>query len=160
MKKIIFILLLLSTQFVATPIAMAAADIAISSPAVASIRASMHARHEQLKSLYASGAVGLTRDGLVGMHDASVVPLKDRQNANALIAAENDDRNALYKEIANANGHPEWKPKYVIPSPCAGRRKRLQGGGIRTRAAPGCRSNFNSESQRYGVGCVFSASPY
>jgi len=103
-KKIIFILMLLASS-----LAIAAADIEINSPAVASIRASMHARHEQLKPLYASGAVGLTRDGLVGMHDATAVPLKDRQNANALIAAENGDRNALYKEIANANGHPEWE---------------------------------------------------
>jgi uncharacterized protein len=103
-KKIIFILLLLTTS-----LAMAAADIEINSPAVASIRTSMHARHEQMKPLYASGAIGLTRDGLVGMHDATAVPLKDRQSTNALIAAENGDRNALYKEIANANGHPEWE---------------------------------------------------
>jgi uncharacterized protein YdbL (DUF1318 family) len=37
------------------------------------------------------------------------VPLKDRQGINALVAAENADRNALYKEIAAGNGHPEWR---------------------------------------------------
>jgi hypothetical protein len=103
-KKIIFVLLLL-----VAPLVMAAADIDVNSPAVTTIRASMHARHEQLKPLYVSGAIGLTRDGLVGMHDATVVALKDRQSVNSLIAAENDDRNALYREIANANGHPEWE---------------------------------------------------
>ena len=25
------------------------------------------------------------------------------------LAAENNDRNALYAEIANVNGHPEWQ---------------------------------------------------
>jgi hypothetical protein len=88
---------------------MADADLAISTPAVAAIRASMHARHEQMRPLYASGAIGLTRDGLVGVHDATAVPLRDRQSVNALVTAENDDRNALYKEIASANGHPEWE---------------------------------------------------
>jgi hypothetical protein len=28
---------------------------------------------------------------------------------NGRVAAENRDRNALYAEIANANGHPEWE---------------------------------------------------
>jgi hypothetical protein len=108
-KKIIFILLVLATQFLVTSQAMAAADLDVSSPAVATIRASMHTRHEQLKALYASGAVGLTRDGLVGVRDANAIPLRERQGVNALVSAENDDRNALYKEIANANGHPEWE---------------------------------------------------
>jgi hypothetical protein len=104
MKNIVFALLILTT-----PLMALAADLEISSPAVATIRNSMHARHEQMKALYVSGAVGLTRDGLVGMHDATLVALRDRQSVNSLIAAENDDRNALYKEIANANGHPEWE---------------------------------------------------
>ncbi len=104
MKKIIFILMLLASS-----LAMAAADIEINSPAVASIRSSMHARHEQMKPLYASGAIGLTRDGLVGVRDANAIPLRERQGVNSLVAAENGDRNALYKEIANANGHPEWE---------------------------------------------------
>jgi uncharacterized protein YdbL (DUF1318 family) len=37
------------------------------------------------------------------------VPLKDRNTVNTLIAEENQDRNALYAEIARANGHPEWE---------------------------------------------------
>jgi hypothetical protein len=104
MKKILCVLLLL-----AAPLVMAAADLEINSPAVIAIKSTMHARHEQMRSLYGSGAIGLTRDGLVGVHDATAVPLKDRQSVNALVTAENDDRNALYKEIASANGHPEWE---------------------------------------------------
>ncbi len=37
------------------------------------------------------------------------VPLKDRNLVNTLIAEENQDRKALYAEIARANGHPEWQ---------------------------------------------------
>jgi len=37
------------------------------------------------------------------------VPLAQRQALNALVAAENKDRNALYKEIAVANQNPQWE---------------------------------------------------
>ena len=87
----------------------AGADLEINTPAIAALQSAMQSRHSQLSGHYASGAVGLTRDGLVAMHDAKAVPLKDRQSVNSLVAAENNDRNALYKEIATANGHPEWE---------------------------------------------------
>jgi len=103
MKKLFALLLLLPAM------AIAAADLEINTPAISSLKNSMQARHGQLAAYYASGAVGLTRDGLVAMHDANAVPLKDRQSVNSLISAENNDRNALYKEIASANGHPEWE---------------------------------------------------
>ena len=103
MKKFLMGLLLLPM------LALAAADLEINAPAISSLKASMQARHGQLAAHYASGAVGLTRDGLVALRDANAVPLKDRQGVNALVSAENNDRNALYKEIASANGHPEWE---------------------------------------------------
>ena len=69
----------------------------------------MQERHAQLQPLYASGAVGLTRDGNIALRDANAVPLAQRAQVNALIAAENQDRAALYREIARANGKPEWE---------------------------------------------------
>ncbi len=89
--------------------ALAAADLEINTPAIAALQSSMQARHTQLTAHYTSGAVGLTRDGLIAVHDANAVPLAQRQGVNSLVAAENKDRNALYKEIASANGHPEWE---------------------------------------------------
>jgi uncharacterized protein YdbL (DUF1318 family) len=89
--------------------AQAAADLDIATPAVSALKNSMQARHAQLAAHYASGAVGLTKDGLIALRDATAVPLKDRQGINALVAAENNDRSALYKEIAAGNGHPEWR---------------------------------------------------
>lgn len=106
-KRLIALTLWLA--LLAAPLAMAAADLEINTPAIASLQSSMQSRHAELAPHYASGAVGLTRDGLVAVHDASAVPLKDRQGVNALVAAENKDRKALYKEIASANGHPEWE---------------------------------------------------
>lgn len=91
------------------PAAHAQADVDISTPTISAITNSMQARHNQLKSFYDSGAVALTGDGLVAVRDPKAVSLKDRQTVNALVAEENRDRNALYAEIARANGHPEWE---------------------------------------------------
>lgn len=89
--------------------AWAQADLEIDTPAIAALKESMQRRHAQLAPHYASGAVGLTQDGLVALRDANAVPLPQRAAVNALIAAENQDRLALYREIARANGHPEWE---------------------------------------------------
>ncbi|MCC6610934.1 MAG: YdbL family protein [Burkholderiales bacterium] len=89
--------------------AAAQANLDIDTPAIRSLTASMQQRHAQLAPLYASGAVGITRDGLVALRDAGAVPLAQRAQVNALVAAENQDRLALYREIARANGHPEWE---------------------------------------------------
>lgn len=89
--------------------AMAQANLEANTPAVSQLKAAMQTRYGQLEPLLASGAVGLSRDGGVALRDASAVPLAQRQAANALVAAENSDRAALYREIARANGKPEWE---------------------------------------------------
>ena len=89
--------------------AWAQANLEINTPAIAALQASMQKRFAELGPYFASGAVGLTRDGYTALHDANAVPLPQRQQVNGLIAAENQDRAALYKEIARANGKPEWE---------------------------------------------------
>ena len=69
----------------------------------------MKQRFNQLKGFYDSGAVGFTQDALIGIRDLGSVPLKQRGQLKNLVDAENQDRNQLYKEIARANGHPEWE---------------------------------------------------
>ena len=81
----------------------------VDSPQIRKLQASMKARNDQLAGFYASGAVGFTRDALVAVRDMNAVPLKQRNLVNQLVADENRDRNALYKAIAVANGHPEWE---------------------------------------------------
>ncbi len=92
------------------PAAQAQADLNVSTPAIRAVTASMEARHAQLEPHYASGAVGLTADGLVELRDANAVPLAERNAVKKLVADENNDRNTLYREIASGNGHAEWEP--------------------------------------------------
>lgn len=87
-----------------------APNIRVQTPATEAIRERMRSRFKgSLGSLFASGAVGFTRDGLVAVRDASKVSLSQRAQLNATVAEENRDRAALYREVANANGHPEWQ---------------------------------------------------
>lgn len=99
--------LVLMLGWVASPLAQG--NLEINTPAIAAVQAAMQRRHADLAPLYASGAVGLARDGTVALRDASRIPLAQRGQINALVAAENADRAALYREIARANGHPEWE---------------------------------------------------
>ena len=89
----------------------ASPDFNIDTPAIRQIRARMKGRHEQLKPFYSSGAAGFANDGLIAARDAGAVGVRDRTRFNKLLAEENKDRNALYREIAKANGHPEWEPE-------------------------------------------------
>ena len=109
MQKFIMILLMIITPLLFVSRVNAAADLEMNTPAISAIKNSMQSRHAQLVAHYSSGAIGLTKDGLVAVRDATALPLKDRQGINALVAAENADRVALYKEIAAGNGHPEWR---------------------------------------------------
>lgn len=95
--------------FVLAAHAFAQGNLDVDSPAITALKASMQQRHAQLAPLYAAGAVGLAADGSVALRDASGVPLPQRGQVNALVAAENADRAALYREIARANSHPEWE---------------------------------------------------
>lgn len=93
------------------PPAAAAENIDVNTPAIRAIKASMRARNQALRPYYASGAIGLTANGLLAIHNLRAVPLQDRNRVRQLVAAENRDRNALYPEIAKANGHPEWEQR-------------------------------------------------
>jgi uncharacterized protein len=85
-------------------------NIRVQTSATEAIRQRMQQRFQgALGALLDSGAVGFTNDGMVAMRDASKVPLDQRAQANAAMADENRDRAALYREVANANSHPEWE---------------------------------------------------
>lgn len=85
-------------------------DLTLQTPALREIQARMKQRFDSvLSQALAAGSVGLTRDGLVALRDASAVPLAERAALNQAVADENRDRKAVYAEIARANGHPEWQ---------------------------------------------------
>lgn len=109
MRKLILKSLLLLAAMLGTGCAFGQANLEINTPGISAIQASMQKRHGELAPLYAGGAVGLTRDGNVALRDPAAVPLAQRAAVNGLIAAENQDRASLYREIARANNHPEWE---------------------------------------------------
>lgn len=96
-------------NWLVTPAEAAGADLNISSAAINAIQPKMKTRHNSLKAYYSNGAIGLTDKGLITVRDAKAIALKDRNKVKGLVADENKDRNALYAEIARANGHPEWQ---------------------------------------------------
>jgi uncharacterized protein len=90
--------------------AQANANLDISTPEIRAVTQSMQARFGQLEKYFASGALGLSSDGLIAERDTSAVPLAERAVVKRLVAEDNRDRATLYTEIAKANGHPEWEP--------------------------------------------------
>ena len=118
MKKLLLSLLVMVSLFVANW-AAAGADLEVNTPAISALKSSMQARHSQLSPYYGAGAIGLTKDGMIAVKDATTVPLSQRGSLSGLVSAENADRANLYKEIATANAHPEWQNE--IQSTFAGR---------------------------------------
>lgn len=95
---------------IAPAYAQGAPDITIRTPAIQAIQARMESRFSgSLRAGFDAGALGFTSDGLVTVRDASKLELKDRVAMNAAVADDNRDRKAVYREVAVANGHPEWE---------------------------------------------------
>lgn len=99
-----------SLMGVGSAYAQSAPDITINTPAIRAIQAKMAQRFDSsLRAGFDAGALGFSSDGLVTVRDASKLPLKDRVAINSAVADDNRDRKALYREVAVANGHPEWE---------------------------------------------------
>ena len=81
-----------------------AAELKQSSPAITEIATKLKARYPQLEALKAGACAGETNRGLVELRpcDAMSDPAK-KNEAQQLVAAENADRKALYKEVATLN---------------------------------------------------------
>jgi uncharacterized protein len=91
------------------PQAQAQANLNVDTPEIRALTQSMEARFAQMKKYFDSGSIGVARDGLVQVRDQNLVPLPERNGVRKLIAEDNADRANLYKEMASANGHPEWE---------------------------------------------------
>ncbi len=86
------------------------AEIDINTPQINAIKARMAERQKmQLGPLFDAGAIGFSADGFVTIRDRSAVSLSERRSLESVVADENRDRKAVYREIAVANGHPEWE---------------------------------------------------
>jgi len=85
-------------------------DFKINTPQINAIKSRMAQRQRQyLNAWFDAGAIGFTNDGLVSIRDRSAVSLDQRRNLESVVEDENRDRRAVYREIAVANGRPEWQ---------------------------------------------------
>lgn len=93
----------LSFSLVSDAQAAQEADINISNPAIRAIKERMRQRAEQLKPFLNSKNVGIDKNGYLTVLNTDGIGLRERSQVNQLVAAENQDRSALYAEIAKAN---------------------------------------------------------
>jgi len=84
-------------------------DFNASSPAINALQDSLKQRFQELKPYYISGAIGVTNQATVAIRDRNLIPLPERSKVLQLVARQNEDWNALYREIAKANGNPAWE---------------------------------------------------
>ena len=97
-------------MLVTTPaFAQGQVDFNASSPAVRKLELSLKNRFNALRTYFNSGALGLTQEALVAIRDRNLIPLPERNKVRQLVAEQNADWNALYREIAKANGNPAWE---------------------------------------------------
>ena len=95
--------------FVADAVA-AEPDLNIATPAIKSLQARMAERFKAtLAPHFDSGALGFAGNGTIEIRDAAAVPLAARTALKQAVAEDNRDREAVYREIALANGHAEWE---------------------------------------------------
>lgn len=97
---------LLALSFVSEAFAQDA-DINVTNPAIRALKESIKNRSNAIKPYMDRGNIGIARDGLLAIRSADGLNLKERAEVNQLIDAENKDREALYAEIAKANGIPK-----------------------------------------------------
>src|SRR4030095_1450953 len=82
-------------------------DINVSTPAIRALKDSIKQRAGSIKPYMDRGNIGIGQDGLLALRTADGLNLKERAEAQQLVDAENRDREALYAEIAKANGIPK-----------------------------------------------------
>jgi uncharacterized protein YdbL (DUF1318 family) len=81
-----------------------AAETNLNSPRVKQIGAKMKQRYPEVVAIKKTGAVGETNRGLLELVKPNLITDGDEKNkVQRVIAAENEDRKALYKEIARLN---------------------------------------------------------
>jgi uncharacterized protein YdbL (DUF1318 family) len=82
-------------------------DINVSNPAIRALKDAIKQRSNAIKPFMDRGNIGIGQDGLLTIRTTDGLSLKERADAQQLVEAENRDREALYVEIAKANGIPK-----------------------------------------------------
>ncbi len=109
MNKILFVIGLVFYSIYTPAMAQTEANLGIDSPSIAVIKKSLATRMPILKPLFESHSIGLTRDGLIQIMKPDNIHPTERRNVEMLVDDDNKDRATLYREIARANGRPDWE---------------------------------------------------
>ena len=78
-------------------------DIDLTTPAIRKLIDSLKARNSAIMQFKDKGAIGETNDGKLAIRDMSSLGGEEIRTIKRLLRAENNDREALYKELAAAN---------------------------------------------------------
>jgi len=78
----------------------AGTETSVSNPTIDAIKGKLKKRAPVLNPFFDAGAIGEGKDGLVVVRDISVLPMKDRARINRVVKEENNDRLAMYREVA------------------------------------------------------------
>jgi len=129
------------------------------SPLAKDIAASLRARNDALDALKKSGCLGETNRGYIELREGEALKDAEKRNeAQKLLADENKDRKALYKEIARLNKDQADVSISTVEKVYAMQRlRRAQTGEIFQLPAAG--PDFDSfkaspTGQKLGAGCV------
>ena len=87
-------------------------DFDVQSPSVLTIRKSLVDRHAVLKEHFEAGAIGISYDGLIALREPARLPPVIRARLESLVVEDNKDRGTLFREIARANGRPDWESQF------------------------------------------------
>jgi hypothetical protein len=74
----------------------------VSNPTIRAIKEKMKARYSQLKPYYQKNSLQEGDDGYLSIVDSGELGLKEIRDLKILVGAENNDRKALYAEVAKA----------------------------------------------------------
>ena len=107
-------LLVVAIMLLSVPSAFAQPDLDVNTPSILVIKKSLSQRFAALKPHLDTGVIGLTADGLITIHDNNpgsepTMTAAMKAALEKLVTDDNQDRASLYREIARANGRPDWE---------------------------------------------------
>ena len=78
-------------------------DLNLTTPAIRKLIDSMKARNAKIMQFKDKGVIGETNDGMLAVREMGGLAGEEIRTVKRLLRAENNDREALYKELATAN---------------------------------------------------------
>ena len=142
-----------------SPIQVAyAAELKDTSPRITQIATKMKGRYSEVAAIKATGAVGETNRGLLQLQRPDRISGAEEKNrVQRIVAAENEDRKALYKEISRLNSDLDLDVGKVERIYALQRLERAKAGEYSQLPAPGAdfdKIKASSRGQRLGAACV------